>query len=320
VKYLRTVFRISIIALIFYFVVSQILQNKHILNEHIKQFDWLKLLVSLILFFLGQLCFSSGWYRIICSNKRSIGFHQTIHCWALSGLGKYVPGRIWQFAGRLYLFEKLGLTKMEIASFSVIEQFFFLHSALLLGSLIVVFLPSNAQTIQYSELSLCCLLLILIGFAGIHPGILNWGMKLVSKLSPKMHFRYEMRYRQAAFCFLHFLIGWVSTGIGFAVLTSTFLVVDARMFWFLTGANSAAYFLGYIVILTPGGLGVREGALTYMLNFVLLPGIGAMLSVLTRLWYILGEMLFLGVTFLGQSSAWRKLELVNKVRWHRGNR
>jgi uncharacterized membrane protein YbhN (UPF0104 family) len=80
---------------------------------------------------------------------------------------------------------------------------------------------------------------------------------------------------------------------------------------FLTGALAISSTLGLIALFAPSGLGVREGALVYILSFMMAPPVAVILSVLTRIWMTLIEIGLIGVVYL-----LRKLQRREKRKEH----
>ena len=70
------------------------------------------------------------------------------------------------------------------------------------------------------------------------------------------------------------------------------------LFLFLTGALAISSTLGLIAIFAPSGLGVREGALVYLLSFVMAAPVAVLISILTRIWMTLIEIGLIGVVYL----------------------
>jgi uncharacterized membrane protein YbhN (UPF0104 family) len=67
---------------------------------------------------------------------------------------------------------------------------------------------------------------------------------------------------------------------------------------FLTGALAISSTLGLIAIFAPSGLGVREGALVYILSFMMATPVAVILSILTRIWITLIEIGLIGMVYL----------------------
>ena len=59
-----------------------------------------------------------------------------------------------------------------------------------------------------------------------------------------------------------------------------------------------------MVLFAPGGLGVREGILVYLLSHVMPGPVAVIISILTRLWMTLIEIGLIGVIYL-VSQTWR---------------
>ena len=55
--------------------------------------------------------------------------------------------------------------------------------------------------------------------------------------------------------------------------------------------NAGAYWIGYVSLITPSGLGFREGALAWMLSSFFPAPVAVALSLVTRLWSTAGELL-----------------------------
>jgi uncharacterized membrane protein YbhN (UPF0104 family) len=53
-----------------------------------------------------------------------------------------------------------------------------------------------------------------------------------------------------------------------------------------------------IAIFAPSGLGVREGALVYLLSLMMATPVAVILSILTRIWMTLIEIALIGMVYL----------------------
>jgi hypothetical protein len=70
----------------------------------------------------------------------------------------------------------------------------------------------------------------------------------------------------------------------------------------------AAYAVGFLALVTPAGLGVREGVLTLALAQVMPAGAALAVALLSRLWMMLVELLGAGLMqLLGRGRAARQL-------------
>jgi uncharacterized membrane protein YbhN (UPF0104 family) len=87
-------------------------------------------------------------------------------------------------------------------------------------------------------------------------------------------------------------------GVGFYLFVDSVYPVAPQYILFLTGALAISSTLGLVAIFAPSGLGVREGALVYLLLLMMPPPVAVIISVLTRIWMTLIEIGLIGMVYL----------------------
>jgi uncharacterized membrane protein YbhN (UPF0104 family) len=65
----------------------------------------------------------------------------------------------------------------------------------------------------------------------------------------------------------------------------------------LVGIFAGAWVIGFLSFLAPGGLGVREGILVYLLGFYLPSHVAIVVTLLSRLWVTAAELMGMALTF-----------------------
>jgi hypothetical protein len=83
---------------------------------------------------------------------------------------------------------------------------------------------------------------------------------------------------------------WVVTGVAFAALVASLYPLAASDVPVVVAAYAAAYAVGFLALLTPAGLGVREGVLVVALAPVLPAGPALVVALISRLWMMLVEL------------------------------
>jgi hypothetical protein len=83
---------------------------------------------------------------------------------------------------------------------------------------------------------------------------------------------------------------WAVTGVAFATLVASLYPLAATDVPVVVAAYAAAYAVGFLALLTPAGLGVREGILVIALAPVLPAGPALVVALLSRLWMMLVEL------------------------------
>jgi uncharacterized membrane protein YbhN (UPF0104 family) len=94
------------------------------------------------------------------------------------------------------------------------------------------------------------------------------------------------------------IISWAIGGVGFYLFVDAVYPVAPQYILFLTGALAISSTLGLIAIFAPSGLGVREGALVYLLLLMVPPPVAVIISILTRIWMTLIEIGLIGMVYL----------------------
>jgi uncharacterized membrane protein YbhN (UPF0104 family) len=88
---------------------------------------------------------------------------------------------------------------------------------------------------------------------------------------------------------------WVVTGLAFAALVHSLHPLAAADVPLAVAAYAGAYAIGFLALITPAGLGVREGVLTVALAQIMPVGAALAVALLSRLWMMLVELLGAGV-------------------------
>lgn len=90
---------------------------------------------------------------------------------------------------------------------------------------------------------------------------------------------------------LGYAVYWVLTGLAFAALVRAMFPLPASDVPLAIAGYSASYAVGFLSLLTPGGLGVREGVLVLALAPVMPAGPALVVALVSRLWMMLFELL-----------------------------
>ena len=248
---------------------------------------------------LGAMCILSAvllweawvWQVLFAQAGFKISLSEAFQSLYVSLLGRYIPGRIWQVTGTIYLLTTMGVPVENATALAIISQ------SLTLVSGVIVAIPAMLSWLEHAQqgslLSIVGVLIaglgiVLIGFfPAVWIRLINWGLKKIGRES-KVDIRIPSLWKFA----LAYWIAWVGLGVGaFLVLLSTeSLSIDYLPY--MTSAFVFAYIAGYLVIFVPGGIGVREGALVFALALVLPVSVSVFIALLTRFWMTAVEVLF----------------------------
>lgn len=94
-----------------------------------------------------------------------------------------------------------------------------------------------------------------------------------------------------------YLLLWAFLGIAFFLFIKSLTLVSTSQLPVVTGTYAVAWSIGFLSIITPSGLGVREGILSLLLTSVLPPATAMLVALLSRLWTLGAELLLGGIAF-----------------------
>ena len=183
---------------------------------------------------------------------------------ALSLLPKYIPGKVISHGVRARLALQAGIPAPTISSSFIWEAVIALGSASLI-SLLSVFYHSTAAPSAASGWLVVAFIAGALVFAGV-----GSGRGLSSRWKEWANFPRLVKQPQAlAALFGFYMIGWVVFGIGHWCLANALTSLPATTIVPLIIAVAVSWGLGFISIIAPGGIGVREGALyLFALNWM----------------------------------------------------
>lgn len=247
------------------------------------QWNWGNLCVSFI--FLAATFGISGVMWMV--NLRAIGekvsVGRALRIMALSTLPKYVPGKVWGVAAQVFVTNQSGIVPSKSTVAIILGGGITILSGVVLASII---LPNLSPAYLLIILPASAALLLPSVFLRIANFCLR-GLKQPQLCSP-------ISAGQILSLFVLNFVSWGLQGTGIYFLIKSFFPLSATAVVPLCGMFALAWVVGFLSVITPAGVGVREGMLAYLFSFVMPTSIGIIAAVLIRLWMTVGEVLFFG--------------------------
>ena len=254
-------------------------------------------ILSTLIFAFSYFIQIGAWYLITLKLKIALSPSETLKIWFCSQLGKYLPGKIWLFLSRFHFYESKGQSKKVISVAMYLEVVTMIVAAGLIF-LAALILFKEMQSIYSGKTFWWIVLAFMLAFVCLHPRILerilNWTLVRFKREPVSL----SMSYLDILFVLFVCIVSWVIGGIGFYLFVDSVYPVTPPYILFLTGALAISSTLGLIAIFAPSGLGVREGALVYILSFMMATPVAVILSILTRIWITLIEIGLIGMVYL----------------------
>lgn len=265
-----------------YFVYRIIEPKLPTLLPKLSEINWLILFYGFFFFFLYFLLRGILWSELLRLKGYRIPFKKSLFFWNTSELKRYVPGNIWSFLGRTFSFSNLGVKKSDVINSLLIESELIVAgtaivSLMSLGFVFVILPDSIIGPIAQQLIVLIILILSLVF-------IFN---PLRFPLLPK--YKPDENFKLLIISTITFLF-W---GIGNYLVASSLFFLNPQNFLSYVGFFTLSLLIGYLSIVTPMGLGVREAVLTFGLSKVFSLEVSGFISIFIRIAFIIAEVIFL---------------------------
>lgn len=249
----------------------------------------------LVYYFLRSLI----WQDILNQKKYNLPFNKSNLLWTSAEFKRYIPGNIWSFLGRTILFSNKGIHKKDIAKLFLFELQFILSGAVIIALfsfpyLTKIFRNFNKFNITNLLLNLAGILIfLLIVFHSIiidrTKGKLNTLLlEIFPKYTPVINIRILFK---SCLAFLFF-------GLGYFLTISSIIFIDSTLVLTLSGFFVFALLIGLFSFITPAGLGIREGMVTYGLKFIMPLHLAGFASLFGRINLVIAEILYLVLSYI----------------------
>lgn len=289
-----TVCKIAFGVLAIIFVVWYFIRNREDFAAVIANADIGIFLFSMLFYFVYKLTLASLWHYITKINGCAISYDNAVTGYLYSILGKYIPGKVFMLAARLTYYKEEGAPLSRVTVCFFIENICTLLGAAMLFIVSLLFFPNELL----SDYQWITILLIAAFFVAIHPRVINLVLKPIGRLLKKP-LEIPMRYSQMIRVVLMFIANWLIVGVGFYILTKSICpAVELNQLLFCAGIWGVSAIIGILAVFAPSGLGVREGIITAGLMLIMPQNEAVVISVLSRLWQTIPELVLVLAAFV----------------------
>lgn len=290
-RWLITALKIILTAVVLYFVGRKL----YVHWDEVRQYEWQIsypiLIGSIILALVALFVFSVSWGRIVGGFGSKVSAIAAFRINYLAHLGRYVPGKIWQVVGMVYLAKQVGIRGESVAASFGISQLFYVPASILIYAVATLFEPlllreelaflgqGTAYLISGCLLALCLLVVVW------PEPFLKAGNYILRKMG-RQPATFQLDKTVALSVFAGYLLGWILFGLAFWLFLRSVLGDSTPSVLVSVGLYNAAYQVGYLALFAPGGFGPRE----FMMGLLLTPFVGPIataVAVAARIWSLL---------------------------------
>ncbi|HEY4606007.1 MAG TPA: lysylphosphatidylglycerol synthase domain-containing protein, partial [Acidimicrobiia bacterium] len=261
----------------------------------------------LTIWMLGQVWI---WHLLTRTVQVEIPFPRAMTAWFYSQLGKYIPGKIFLYLGRLHFYVREGRPAGPVTLAFGVE--FVGNLAAAVFTVLVAGLTLDVPGFDRFRWLLVAAMVAFL--TGLHPRPLGWLIAGAARLLRRQPFPVTLTYPQLLRYLALYVMNWLLFGGTLFVFIRSFYLVEPSSILYLTGAFSLAGMIGILAFFTPSGLGVREGVLALFLNQVMPTSVAIVASVASRIWLTVVELVGAGLVYLAVRFWWHDLDQAKTLR------
>jgi uncharacterized membrane protein YbhN (UPF0104 family) len=275
-KRVRMVAQLLLLAALI-FIVLRVRSLWHDSHVQLGKLNWLALIVALVLGMAGTAAGAFIWLAIL----EALGVRPRLR-WAglffQAQLGKYIPGAVWQYAGRAAVARAHGIAVRPVGISIPVE----LIASSIAGASMAGFL---------------------LGWWG---GLVVAAVALVLVVGDRSNLARSAVARATIRATLLYLPVWLVIGGSFWLSARGLVATPAHDSAFYTGVFAVAWLAGLLAIYAPGGLGVREAVLVGFLSGRIGAANALVVAAVSRLILTFVDVGFAGVATLALRLARRR--------------
>jgi hypothetical protein len=258
----------------------------------VRAYHWSPKWALLVVSFLGEaalmVLLPLGAYRVLSLMGFRMKFSRLFRAYFLSQVAKYLPGGFWALLGRGYYYSREGISTASTMVLLFVE----ITTSLVAG--VMVFALSFPFWTEQSPQPRMVLvtLLVPIGFLVLHPKHLKWLSNRLLRRISRDPIEVPFNYTGLLQCLGIYFVFWSCSGLMFWVFCEAVVPGEVPVAVGM-GVLPGAWAIGLMSIVTPGGLGVREGAMAVFLSYHVPKYHALVISLAARVWWTFAELLCL---------------------------
>ncbi|MCB9479652.1 MAG: flippase-like domain-containing protein [Deltaproteobacteria bacterium] len=284
---IKAIVRWAVAGLIFVFLIGVLIAGWEQIREQNLTLHWGPLTLATLLnavFFVPQ---AVVWRDVVTRLGYPIPALTGVHAWAASQVSKYVPGKVMLFVVRAALAGREGVPKAATILGVFVELL--LNMA---GAAVVFLIWGGALLTKLAELQVPTWLppvLAACVFIGMHPRIMNFGINLGLRLLKREPVLIDLPFHRTLALGALLSGAWVVHGVSAYFCFAAIGITPEQGVGVYAAIFALGWLIGLLGFVTPGGIGVREGAIAAMLSVYYSLEIGVAVALVSRLVWVLAE-------------------------------
>ena len=266
--------------------------QRHAIETFDWSLSWPPLVAAVCLLSLGPLAGGSAFWLLLRSLAPSARFAESLSVWERSFAARYVPSGALTVAVRIVDRRRLGASRAQMLSATAFE-----HLVAAAGAAAVSLAAFGAAG-RRPPLAAVVVLAVFLALAPTAPWLARWWSRRRAPAAAAESV--VVRSGALAGALALSSCSWLVAGAAAWLVIESMSTEQAPGFFFLLGAYTFAWLIGFLVPFAPSGLGAREATLIALLAPSVGAGPATALSLALRLANVAGDLLAIGAV----EAAW----------------
>lgn len=249
------------------------------------------MLVTYVLLIQLWILLMAGWSAKDHRGTAAMTFLEAARIWFVSGLGKYIPGKVWALTMMGVLARRAGISPVVATASSVIAGLL----SIVTGMGLVMMLGLDTIAARYPRvtalgvLSLAVFVAVLL----VTPVLLPWLARTLGRVMGREIVEPKLSRRAIWIATAGTAVSWVMYGVAFWLFSRGVMGSASGALTAWIAVYAASYLAGFLFVPAPGGIGIRETALTALMPMLGLATVpqAVVIAVTSRLWLTVLEIL-----------------------------
>jgi hypothetical protein len=224
--------------------------------------DWIRVALSMLLVLATYALLVHAWRVLVAAWGSRLGFVDAARIWSVSNLGRYIPGKLWSIAAMGLLARRVGVSPAAASGSAIVGTLVNLAAG---SRVLPTLVPGYERAATALAVTVTVGLLafpLLVGpFARVAARLLRREVTAIAVPAPTLWLVVAAN-----------VAAWVGYGLAFRLFAGALALGSAGNWLDYLAVFTGSYLIGYLVLVAPGGIGVRELAMAESLRALGLAG------------------------------------------------
>lgn len=263
---------------------------------------WPLLVPAALLYLVNHTIWGTFWWRLLRHERQPVDWPRAVSTYFISQFGKYVPGKAWVIVLRVALLRRHGASRAAVAVTGVFETLTSMAAGALIG---IAALPATGLKLPFAG-DRWPLFAAVAGVPLVLAVLLRLAQRMIRHKSGPAASLPVPSLRLLAAGLLMTAVGWCCLAISLQLVVSAVrpesAAFTAQAFLANLATVTLSYVAGFVILVAPGGLGVREWVLAALIASRFGDSVaaadGVIIALLLRLAWTSAEVLTAGTLWL----------------------